>query len=161
MERKGITQVGILVEDIQKAVEHYWSVLGIGPWSIYSFTQDTVRDFKVYGRSLTVPFKFVIAKSMFGNVDVELIQHIEGPTIFEKFIKEKGFGLHHIKEQMDDIQLERTLKEYKEKGIDVIQRGQFGENIHNFLNTEPLLGIVYEVGNFGKVPKPDRRYPPD
>ena len=84
---------------------------------------------------------------------------MEGPTVYERFIKEKGYGLHHIKEQMYDEDMEKALKSYKEKGIDVIQSGKFGENIHNYLNTEPTLGIIYEIGNFGKIPKPERRYP--
>jgi len=160
MQKRGITQIGILVRDIQKSVEQYWEILGIGPWSIYTFTQDTVENFTVNGKPVKEPFKFVIAKTMFGNIDIELIQYIEGTTAFKKPIEEKGFGLHHIKEQMDNDELIEALKKYKDMGIDVLQSGQFGENIHNFLNTEPVLGIIYEIGNYGKIPDPDRRYPP-
>lgn len=161
MRNRGITQIGIVVRDIQESVEQYWSILNIGPWRIYTFTQDNIENFSVYGKTVKKPFKFVIAKCMCGSVDIELIQHIEGPTVYERFIREKGYGLHHIKEQMNDVELEKALKAYKERGIDVIQSGKFGENIHNYLNTEPILGVVYEIGNFGKIPMSERRYPPD
>lgn len=161
MKRRGITQVGIIVKDIHEAVEHYWDILGIGPWSIFTFNQNTLKNFTVYGKPVKQRFEFLIAKTMFGNVDVELMQYIEGPNIYKKFIKEKGFGLHHVKEQMDDVQLEKTLRKYKEKGIEVLQSGQFGENLHYYLDTEPFLGIYFEIGNFGKIPEPDRRYPPE
>lgn len=159
MTKKGITQIGILVRDVQEAVEQFWEILGIGPWSIYTFTKDTVENFTVYGKAVKGPFKFVVAKNMFGNIDIELIQHIEGKTVYEDFIKEKGYGLHHIKEQMDDEKLEEALGAYREKGIDIIQSGKFGENVHYYLNTEPILGVIYEIGNFGKIPKPERQYP--
>jgi len=30
-----ITQVDLVVKDVQKTVENYWNILGIGPWDIY------------------------------------------------------------------------------------------------------------------------------
>ena len=31
---KGIKQIAIVVENIELVAENYWTILGIGPWSI-------------------------------------------------------------------------------------------------------------------------------
>ena len=36
-----IKQICILVEDVHKAMENYWELLGIGPWDVRHFTPET------------------------------------------------------------------------------------------------------------------------
>ena len=45
---KQLLQVCVLVNDLQKAMERYWNLFGIGPWRIYTFappflTKTTLR----------------------------------------------------------------------------------------------------------------------
>jgi hypothetical protein len=35
--QNGVAQVGILVEDLDQAVENYWKAGKIGPWQIYTY----------------------------------------------------------------------------------------------------------------------------
>jgi len=158
-ERK-IVQIGILVRDLQKSMERYWETLGIGPWDVYTFSSDTVREFTLYGQSVEAPFKFMIALAKFGGVQFELLQPVEGKTVYDSFLEERGEGLHHIKEKVADGEIEQTLEKYKQKGINVIQSGKCGPDAFYYLNTESRLGIIYEIGNDGEIGPPDRRYPP-
>lgn len=34
--RNGIAQVGLVVQDLDRAIECYWKQFGIGPWHIYT-----------------------------------------------------------------------------------------------------------------------------
>jgi hypothetical protein len=54
---------------------------------------------------------------------------------------------------------ETSLYEYAKKGIRVIQSGKFGEDEFYYLDTEPVVGIVTEVGNNGRIPPPELRLP--
>ena len=159
-ERK-IVQICAIVKDIQKSMEKYWETLGFGPWNVHTFSPETIRDFTVHGRLVRDSFKFIIATTWIGEIQFELIQPVKGPTIYESFLKEKGEGLHHIKEKVDDDDIEETLKKFKEKEIEVIQSGKFDGDLFYYLDTEPTLGILYEIGNCGKVRLPERRYPPE
>ncbi|MBA7632085.1 hypothetical protein ES703_39627 [subsurface metagenome] len=161
MSKREIVQLCIAVRDIEKSMERYWKVLGIGPWDVYTFSQETVRDFTLHGQPVKQPFKFMLALATFGNIQFELIQPVEGPTLYESFLKEKGEGFHHIKEKVNDDDIEEVLEKFKQKGIEVIQSGKFDEDVFYYLNTEPTLGIIYEIGNCGKIRAPERRYPPD
>jgi methylmalonyl-CoA/ethylmalonyl-CoA epimerase len=41
----------------------------------------------------------------------------------------------------------------------VIQSGRFDQDEHYYLDTERDFGYVIELGNAGRIPGPDRRYP--
>ncbi|UCG93808.1 MAG: VOC family protein [Candidatus Aerophobus sp.] len=161
MSERRIVQICAVVRDIQKSMEEYWKILGIGPWNVHTFSPETIREFTLHGKPVKDSFKFIIATTWIGDVQFELIQPVKGPTIYESFLKEKGEGFHHIKEKVDDDAIKETLKKFKEKGIEVIQSGKFDEDVFYYLNTEPTLGIIYEIGNCGKVRTPERRYPPE
>ena len=46
----GINQVALVVKDLQKVMENYWNILGIGPWDVYSWEAPLTYDRKYYGR---------------------------------------------------------------------------------------------------------------
>lgn len=161
MSERKVMQICAVVRDIQKSMEEYWKILGIGPWNVYTFSPETIREFTLHGQPVKHSFEFIVATAWVGEIQFELVQPVKGPTIYESFLKEKGEGFPHIKEKVDDDEIEETLKKFKEKGINVIQSGKFDEDVFYYLNTEPTLGILYEIGNCGKVRTPERRYPPE
>lgn len=161
MSKRKIVQLCIVVRDIEKSMERYWKILDIGPWDVYTFSQETVKDFTLHGQSVKQPFKFILALATLGDIQFELIQPVKGSTPYESFLKEKGEGIHHIKEKVSNDNIEETLKKFKQKGIDIILSGKFDEDVFYYLNTEPILGMIYEIGNCGKIPAPERRYPPN
>ena len=161
MSERKVMQICAVVRDIQKSMEEYWKILGIGPWNVYTFSPETIREFTLHGQPVKHSFEFIVATAWVGEIQFELVQPAKGPTICESFLKEKGEGFHHIKEKVDDDEIEETLKKFKEKGINVIQSGKFDEDVFYYLNTEPTLGILYEIGNCGKVRTPEKRYPPE
>jgi len=57
------------------------------------------------------------------------------------------------------VLIDRVLKEYREKGIEVTQTGQFKEDFHYYLNTEPKLEFVLELGNCPLLNLPKDEYP--
>jgi methylmalonyl-CoA/ethylmalonyl-CoA epimerase len=152
-------QVAVVVRDVDAAMKHYWEVLGIGPWDVRHFRNESVRDFHVHGERVAEEFEFICAVCWEGDVELELIQPVKGPNIYWDFLNTKGEGLHHIKEIVEDERIPEVLKDFKDKGIDVIQTGWIDNDVHYYLNTETLLGFTYEIGNGGKIGEPDRRYP--
>ncbi len=77
--------------------------------------------------------------------------------MYTRFIEKKGEGIHHIKEWVDDCAA--TLEQYRKKGIGVIQSGKYDEDEFYYLDTEPELGILYEIGNNGRIRDPERICP--
>ena len=155
---KEIVQIGIVVNDLDKAMEKYWKIFGIGPWNIYTFSPPSLEATPYTEKP---NYSFRIALANLKNIQLELIQPLEGPTIHKDYLERKGETIHHIKEKIKVDDVPTTIEKFKNKGLRVIQGGKFGEDVHYYLDTEEMLGFVYEFGNDAKVGPPEARYPPE
>jgi methylmalonyl-CoA/ethylmalonyl-CoA epimerase len=153
-----IIQVGIVVNDLQKSMEKYFSLWGIGPWEIHIFNSSTLKEFKVKGK-LIDDFEYLLAACWVGDFQIELMQPVKGPNIYWDFLKQNGEGIHHLKEYVEDSEIDKVLKEYEKKGILVIQSGKYDDDVFYYLNTKSDLGFLLEIGNNGKVREPLSWYP--
>ena len=84
-----IRHIGIVVKDIDKAVEYY-SKLGLEPFNIRVREPGPGTLGKDYQK---LRFAFV---SMIGSIKLELIQVVEGQGAFDKTLDAQGESLHHI-----------------------------------------------------------------
>lgn len=160
MSERKIVQICMVVRDIDQSMRKYWETLNVGPWDVYNFNFHTLSEFKVRGE-LVEDFEFKVALANLGDMQLELIQPVRNVPIYEDFLKEKGEGIHHIKERVDDKDIQARVEEFKQKGIEVTVSGKFGQDIFLYLETEPTLGMIYEIGNCGSIPSSERRYSPE
>jgi methylmalonyl-CoA/ethylmalonyl-CoA epimerase len=157
---KRINQICVVVKDLDKAVENYWKILGIGPWQIYTVKPPLLEKATYHGKPNSQEFKYAVAAME--NIEFELIQPVKGKTIYDDFLKSKGEGLHHILcDGVKDVKEE--LAAYEKMGAKVTQTAKFGEDEWGYVNTEPLLGTIIEIykPTGWKYPPPDKVYPPD
>lgn len=140
-------------------MEFYWKILGIGPWGVWTMTESALKDFTIRGRQITDPFEYKVAVAMLGNIQFELIEPGNAPGTYREFLKRKGEGFHHIKEYIKKEDLPEVLDNYHKKGIEVLQSGKFDEDTFYVLDTEPTLGIIYEISNCGNARPYERIYP--
>ena len=155
MKNRKIMQIAHIVRNLDKTIEQYHACLGLGPWDIYTFEPPLLRD-SIY-RGKPSDHSFLVAVTWIGAMQIEVMQPLSGYSIYNEFLDKNGEGLHHIKEYSSDC--EKTIEEYKAKGIDVIQSGKIDEDEFYYLDTESRFGIICEIGNAGKVRPPTRRYP--
>ena len=146
-QTRKIYQIAWVTRDLEKSMKAWVENLKIGPWTVLTFTDQSLKYLKVDGKTVTEPFKFLIGISWIGDMQLELIEPVHGPTIYEAFIQKHGEGLHHIKERIADDAIEGVVQEYRDKGIGVTQTGQFETDFHYYLDTEPKLDFIYELGN--------------
>jgi hypothetical protein len=146
-QKRKIYQIAWVTRDLEKSMKAWVENLKIGPWTVLTFTNQSLKYLKVDDKTVTEPFKFLIGISWIGDMQLELIEPVYGPTIYEAFIQKHGEGLHHIKERIADDAMEDVVQGYRDQGIDVTQTGQFETDFHYYLNTEPRLDFIYELGN--------------
>jgi len=135
-----IIQIGIVVRDLQKAVDNYWTTLGIGPWQVVRMEPPILTEVTLRGKPVDASMLAAIAQN--GKIQLELIQPLEGPSIWKEFLEERGVGLHHVQPLVQDTKV--ALAAFKEMGVDVLMSGKIGNNIFYYMDTEPLLGIILE-----------------
>ena len=135
-----IIQIGIIVRDLQRAVNNYWATFGIGPWQTIKMEPPILTDVSIRGKPVEASMLAAIAQN--GNIQLELIQPLEGPSIWKEFLEERGEGLHHVQPLAQDTKA--VLAAFKEMGVEVLMSGKIADNIFYYMDTEPLLGIILE-----------------
>ena len=91
--KNGIAQVAIIVEDLEKAVENYRKLFGIGDWHFYTYGQPLVKEMTYRGEP--AEYRMRLALSYLGPLRIELIELGEGDTVYADFCREHGYGVHH------------------------------------------------------------------
>jgi catechol 2,3-dioxygenase-like lactoylglutathione lyase family enzyme len=158
---QGVAQVAIIVKDIDQAVEAYSRLFGIGPWHIYTYGKPLVETMSYHGEP--AEYKMRIALSYLGDTRIELIQPLEGNNVYDDFIEEHGYGVHHFGVLVEDM--EAALALAAEAGLEMTMDGAGfgleGDGHYAYLDTEDQIGVTLELIERpeGRV-APERVYPP-
>lgn len=155
---KKLFQVAIAVKDIELVAENFWNILGIGPWAIFDWEAPFLYERTYYGEPAWSREK--IALTQVGNVQLELVTAVDGPSLYGDWIEERGEGLHHINFQFDTVDEHiKAMESFANDGFTNMQGGRFGppekKFRYNYINIPPLRTIwepVYE-GPAGAIPK--------
>lgn len=159
--KHGIAQVAILVKDLDVTVENYWTMFGIGPWHFYTYAKPLVKEMSYRGQP--GDYKMRIALSQIGPLRIELIEAKDGDSIYEEFIKEHGYGVHHFGLLVEDMTDALALTD--SAGLDMIQDGSGfgldGDGHYAYLETEEALGVTLELIQRPKARvQPEKIFPP-
>jgi hypothetical protein len=89
-----IRQLAYVVRDIERAMAHWSSVLGVGPW--FYKERVGITTFRYLGQPSPPP-EVSIAFANSGELQVELVQQRdELPSMYQEFLRRKGEGAQHI-----------------------------------------------------------------
>jgi len=84
-----------------------------------------------------------IALAQVGGVQLELVQPVEGPSIYRDWLKEHGEGLHHMNFLVDDV--DEACRMLSAQGFPSLQSGKFGpaeqKGAYNYVDIKPLRAI--------------------
>ena len=159
LKLKGIHQIGIVVSDLDKAMEAYWRILGVGPWRVYTHGPPAVPVTTYRGQPEAYHHRVALAEV--DGLAIELVQHLDGHTLYREFLDRFGEGVQHVGIFVDDAQAAAT--EAEAAGIKVIQsgcgHGPNGDGAYFYLDTAEDLGVVFEVIQRREKAEPERVYP--
>lgn len=152
----GIAQIAMVVEDLDVAVEQYHKLFGIEGWTFYTYGKPLVKEMSYHGQPAEHSFR--VALSYFGDMRIELIQPLEGESIYKDFIAEHGYGLQHLGVLVEDMQA--ALAQARAAGLEMIQDGSGfgldGDGHYAYLDTQKILGVTIEL-----IERPQRRHQPE
>jgi catechol 2,3-dioxygenase-like lactoylglutathione lyase family enzyme len=93
-------QCALVVHDLDASVRRFVDQLGIGPWTGYRLGPPRLQEMLYAGESVEFTFRHALAWD--GEMQFELIEPIEGPSIFADHLAAHGEGLHHIGKYVPD-----------------------------------------------------------
>jgi methylmalonyl-CoA/ethylmalonyl-CoA epimerase len=153
---KEIAQICIIVPDLEEATKNFWEKFGVGPWHFYTYGKPLVKRMTRNGQP--TEYKMRVALSNIGPMRIELIEPLEGDTVYKEFIEKHGYGIHHLGILTDNMQ--KSISDAKEAGIAMTMDGAgFGpddDGHYAYLDTEPLVQTTFEL-----IERPKRRNPPE
>ena len=132
-----INQLGYLYRDIDKQIKIMESLYGCPKFAKF---ENKDNMFKYRGKDSKIHTR--IAMSRLFNIQIELIQWIEGECIFKEFIDSGKEGLHHFGIFVNNLDF--YIDEFKKIGIDVVHAGQTGTQRVAYFDTEKTFGIYLE-----------------
>ncbi len=139
LEPSRLCQIGIVVENIDKTVEYYEKVFGFGP---FERREANFPDATYHGE--VSGYRGKRAFFYLGPIQIELIELIDGKTIHEDFLKEKGEGLHHIAFEVNDMK--ESQRNAAEAGLKVTQSFTRPDGSgFAYLDTDKTGGVIFEL----------------
>ena len=160
--QNGVAQVAIVVENLEETVEQYWKLFGIGPWHFYTYGKPLVKHMTYHGEP--GEYRMRIALSYLGPLRIELIEPLEGDTVYADFVREHGYGVHHFGLLVEDMQ--QAIAEAEAAGLAMTQDGAGfgldGDGHYAYLDTEDRIGVTLELIERpkGRI-TPEKVYPAD
>ena len=133
-----MVQIGIIVKDVEETAKKLENLIGIGPFRIF---EPEYKDLTYKGKAGR--FKVKLGLAMAGSVQIELVQPLFGPTIYDEYIQRKGYGLHHLGFRTDNMH--ESVRKMRSKGFKIIQSGNRRGTSWAYLDSEDKIGIVFEL----------------
>jgi methylmalonyl-CoA/ethylmalonyl-CoA epimerase len=133
-----VIQVGVLVKDVEETAKKLEKLIGIGPFEIL---EPEYRDLTLHGKPARYRIRIGLAKA--GSVQIELVQPLQGATIYDEASQRNVYGLHHLGIRTDNM--EQSTREMESKGFKVIQSGNRPGVKWAYLDTEGDTGIIFEL----------------
>lgn len=153
---KDIAQVALVVPDVEKYVKNLTDKFDCGPWHFYTYGKPLVKRMTRKGKPCE--YRMKVALGYIGRMRVELIQPLEGDTVYNEFIEKHGYGIHHLGILTDNMR--ESLREAEDAGLEMTMDGAgFGpdnDGHYAYLDTESLIGTTIEL-----IERPARRNPPE
>ncbi len=155
-----ISQIGLVVRDLEKTMRKYTELFGWGPWNVYEHKGPTLHDTHLHGKS--EDYSMLCAEVMVGPICFELIQPLTGRNIYSEWLEEHGEGFHHLAMmQHGAAESDAFRKKLLDAGGKMMMGGRIGETIEfYYVDTQPQLGVIVESGTGHAIDlKPIRTYP--
>jgi methylmalonyl-CoA epimerase len=143
VQLKRLVQIGIVVANRDRTTHLLTSLFGMGP---FRFVEWPDRDESEYHyRGVPEQIRVKQAFVQLGDVEVELIEPIDGNSGYQDFLDKTGGGIHHVLFEVSDI--DPVLQELAKAGVTVLQSGSGIRPGTRWalLDTQELLGFLVEL----------------
>jgi len=142
VDNNTVTQVAILVNDIEKSCEEFASFLGVdNPGHIVTGPYEETR-----GEYMGKPCKARAKLAFFpvgGCLTIELIEPDETPSVWRDWLNKNGEGVHHIAFQIKGMK--EHIMRMESNGMPLLQKGEYGGGRYAYMDTSGPLKTLVEL----------------
>ncbi len=136
-----VCQVGVIVEDIAKTSRAWADLLGVEPPPARLTDGQDVTHARYRGEGTDARAK--LAFFDLGQVQLELIEPVGGPSTWREFLDAHGQGIHHIAFRIKGM--DGVIARLEARGVPLVQRGDYTGGCYAYLDGVPQLGAILEL----------------
>jgi methylmalonyl-CoA/ethylmalonyl-CoA epimerase len=136
-----ITQVGIIVQDIEAKAQAWAEVLGLPVPEI--MITDTYERAQTEYNGKPSNARAKLAFFHLGQVDLELIEPVGKPSTWQDQLDEHGDSLHHIAFVIQGMS--EKVAYLEARGLPLVQRGEYPGGRYAYINGNAQLGAILEL----------------
>lgn len=152
-------QICIVTRDHRKTMDGMVK-LGIGPWRIYTFAPENLSAATYRGQPANFSMKLCIAYR--GAMMWEIIEPLEGPSIYKDFLAAHGEGVHHVAVG-SDLPWQQRVAEFEARGFANCQSGIWKDIVpFAYFETEGATTTCFEIFDIPQgvaFPAPEAWFP--
>lgn len=153
-------QVCVVSHDLRRTAEGMIR-LGIGPWQVFTFSPENVRDMTYKGQPAETRFRLAIAYS--GSMMWEIIEPLDERNIYTDFLEAHGEGLHHVLVDCNGVPWDDRVRLFREHGYEIVQSGVWeGQVPFAYFSTDGDVATTIETALFPEgfaMPEPEEWLP--
>ena len=138
-----VFQVALVVRDLKATMAEYVDRMGIGPWRVMHFGPPRMTEMRLRGEPTS--FSMDIAIAFTGDTMWELIEPVDGPSIYKEFLDEHGEGLHHVLVRHEGLDFDAAVARFGQAGCPPLMEGRLGEIRFAYVETEGPLKTTIEL----------------
>ncbi|MHA1380942.1 MAG: VOC family protein [Candidatus Helarchaeota archaeon] len=133
-----IRQIGLVFKDIDEQIKNYKAFFGISSVDVF---EGKVKK-NIYNEKLEKPVKLKLGMARIGDTQLEFIQPLEGRTIYNDFLENKGGGIHHLGIYIEDF--ENKINDLESRGEKMLWNGNLLGIRFAYFDTIESLSFVTE-----------------
>ncbi|MGH7920643.1 MAG: VOC family protein [Candidatus Dormibacteraceae bacterium] len=148
-------QVGIVVRDLDGALDRYTRLWGLGSWACYTYGTHVLTSTTYRGSREPYAMRLALNSE---RPQVELIESTLGPNLYEEWLAAQGEGVHHLGYFVES--LAEAIQGMERAGFEALQTGigtgLDGDGGYAYFDLRAELGVYVEA-----IEAPARRRPPE
>jgi methylmalonyl-CoA/ethylmalonyl-CoA epimerase len=137
-------QIGILVDDLENAARRFGGFYAVQEWRVWTYGPHIVPRMTYRGRPASYEMRLALGGA---DPQIELIEPLDGASIYRDWIDQRGYGLHHLGAFVENV--EAGTRAMQAAGFDLIQSGSGyglgGDGGYAYFDTIEALGFVAEL----------------
>jgi methylmalonyl-CoA/ethylmalonyl-CoA epimerase len=155
-----VDQIGIVVRELERAVERWARLVGGAPWGIWTYGPQLLETQDYRGQEAAFEMRVALSTS---TPQVELIEPLRGPSLYHDWLEVHGPGLHHLGAFEPD--LASGIERMRARGFEVLQSGTGhgldGDGGFAYFDTTHEIGLILELIEVpARRPAPEAVWPP-
>lgn len=153
-------QICVVTEDLDAMVRCYADLFGIGPWWIKDHAAPEMCNMRLRGEPAEFSMRVALAWS--SSFNWEIIQPLDGPSVYREFLARRGEGVQHIAVRPRHGSFDEAYVGLRARGFEPLQECEWRGVRVAYFQTEDVAGTVVELLEHPAgftLPEPDYWYP--